>query len=45
VATPTANRKTHFDLDDPDAKFTKFARYYRQIRGAGTLDPALITVA
>jgi hypothetical protein len=45
AATPSANRKTHFDLDDPDAKFTKFARYYRQIRGAGTLDPALITVA
>jgi hypothetical protein len=44
AATASANRKAHFDLDDPDAKFTKFARYYRQVRGTGTLDPALITI-
>lgn len=45
METPSANRRAHFDLDDPDAKFTKFIRYYRQVRGAGTLDPTLITVA
>lgn len=33
------------DLDDPDAKVTKFLRYYRQTAGKGTLDPALVTVA
>jgi hypothetical protein len=43
VETPSANRKAHFDLDDPDAKFTKFLRYYRQVRGTGAMDPALIT--
>jgi len=43
--TPSANRNAHFDLDDPDAKFTKFLRYYRLVRGTGTLDPAMITVA
>lgn len=42
--TPSVNRDAHFDLDDPHAKFTKFIRYYRQVRGAGTLDPAMITV-
>jgi len=42
--TPSINRKAHFDLDDPDAKFTKFLRYYRQVRGVGAIDPALITV-
>jgi len=44
IETPSANRKAHFDLDDPDAKFTKFLRYYRQVRGVGAIDPALITV-
>ncbi len=33
------------DLDDPDAKVTKFLRYYRQTAGKGTLDPSLVTVA
>ncbi len=42
--TPSAQRKAHFDLDEPEAKLTKFLGYYRQVRGAGTLDPALITV-
>src|SRR4029079_19823840 len=41
--TPSINRKAHFDLDDADAKLTKFLRYYRQIRGVGAIDPALIT--
>jgi hypothetical protein len=44
IETPSKNRTSHFDLDDPNAKFTKFIRYYRQVRGAGTLDPALIAV-
>ncbi|MCA9675654.1 MAG: DUF362 domain-containing protein, partial [Myxococcales bacterium] len=33
------------DLDDPDAKVTRFLRYFRQTAGWGTLDPALVTVA
>jgi hypothetical protein len=41
--TPSVNRKAHFDLDDPNAKFTKFLRYYREVRGVGAIDPALIT--
>jgi hypothetical protein len=45
MATPSGNKKAHFDLDDPEAKFTKFLRYYRQIYGKGTLDPNLIDVA
>jgi len=32
------------DLDDPDAKVVQFLRYYRQVSGAGTLDPSLVTV-
>jgi hypothetical protein len=43
--TPTGNKKTHFDLDDPEAKFTKFLRYYRQVLQKGTSDPNLIDVA
>jgi hypothetical protein len=34
-----------YNLDDPDAKVTKFLRYFRQVSGSGTLDPALVTVA
>jgi hypothetical protein len=33
-----------YNLDDPDAKVTKFLRYFRQVSGSGTLDPALVTV-
>ena len=33
-----------YDLDREDAKLTKFLRYYRQVFGAGTLDPALVDV-
>jgi len=32
------------DLDDPDAKVTRFLRYFRQVAGRGTLDPTLVTV-
>jgi hypothetical protein len=42
---PSVHRASHFDLDNPDGKLTKFLRYYRQTRGAGTLDAALIEVA
>jgi hypothetical protein len=34
-----------FDVRDPDAKFTKFLRYYREVLRGGTMDDALITVA
>ena len=42
---PSANIKAHLDLDDPDSKFTKFLRYWRQVYGGGTIDPALIDVS
>jgi hypothetical protein len=42
---PSANLKAHFDLDDPESKFTKFLRYYRQVLGGGTIDHALIDVS
>jgi hypothetical protein len=32
------------DVDDPDAKTTRFLRYYREVAGAGTLDESLVTV-
>ena len=32
------------DLDDPDSKVSRFLRYFRQVAGRGTLDPALVTV-
>ena len=32
------------DLDDPDSKVARFLRYFRQVAGRGTLDPALVTV-
>ena len=41
---PSVNVRSHLDLDDPAAKFTKFLRYFRQVYGAGTIDPALIEV-
>jgi hypothetical protein len=33
------------NLDDPDSKVSRFLRYYREVAKAGTLDPALVTVA
>lgn len=42
---PSKNQKAFFDLDDPEAKFTKFLRYYREVWGKGTLDPTFIEVA
>jgi Domain of unknown function (DUF362) len=43
--TPSANRKSHLDLDAPDSKVSKFLRYYRQVYGKGTIDPSLIDVS
>ncbi|MBK7534341.1 MAG: DUF362 domain-containing protein [Myxococcales bacterium] len=39
--------KSHAEhnLDDPDSKVSRFLRYYREVARAGTLDPALVTVA
>lgn len=42
---PSANKKALLDLDDPESMFTKFLRYYREVRGGGTLEPSLIDVA
>jgi hypothetical protein len=33
------------DVGDPDAKATRFLRYYREVAQSGTLDPALVTIA
>jgi hypothetical protein len=44
AGVPSANRTAYHDLDNPDAMFTKFLRYYRQVHGSGTMDPALIEV-
>jgi hypothetical protein len=33
------------DVDHPDAKATRFLRYYREVAGHGTMDEALITIA
>jgi hypothetical protein len=33
-----------YDLDDPASTASKFLRYFRQVHGSGTLDPALVTV-
>lgn len=42
---PSANKKALMDLDDPASMFTKFLRYYREVRGGGTLEPSLIEIA
>lgn len=42
---PSANKKALLDLDDPDAMVTKFLRYYREVRGKGTLESSLVDVA
>jgi hypothetical protein len=31
-----------YDLNDPDALLSRFLRFYREVYGAGTLDPALV---
>jgi hypothetical protein len=41
---PSAGRRNMLDLDAPDAMVTKFLRYYREVYGRGTLDPALVEV-
>lgn len=41
---PSAKSKEYFDLDDPNCKFSKFLRYYREVWGKGTFDPKLIDV-
>ena len=38
-------RRDLWNLDDPESFAVKFLRYYRQVMGAGTMDPALIEVA
>jgi hypothetical protein len=34
-----------WNLDDPGSRLTRFLRYYRQVRGQGTMAPELIEVA
>jgi hypothetical protein len=46
LMTPAGGgRRQLYDLDDPDSRLTRFLRYYRQVRGDGTMDPALIQLA
>jgi hypothetical protein len=33
-----------YDLDNPDSTLSRFLRYYREVYGGGTLDPALVKV-
>jgi hypothetical protein len=40
-----APRRAMLDVDHPDAKTTRFLRYYREVAGHGTMDESLITVA
>lgn len=42
---PSGNKKELLDLDDPSSMFSKFLRYYREVRGSGTLDASLVDVA
>lgn len=46
IDVPSAAKRRLFDLDNPDALFTKFLRYYREVRGVGkaTIEPGLIDV-
>lgn len=41
---PSRHRAEYHDLANPDAMFTKFLRYYRQVYGGGAMDPSLIDV-
>ncbi len=38
-------RKKMYDVDDPDSTLSRFLRYYREVRGQGTLDLGLIHAA
>ncbi len=40
-----ARNRGQFDVQDPDAKLTRFLRYYREVLRGGTMDDALITVS
>lgn len=42
---PSSGKKELLDLDDPSSMFSKFLRYYREVRGSGTLDASLVEVA
>jgi hypothetical protein len=42
---PLTKRGAECDLDRPDSTLSRFLRYYREVHGSGTLDPALIDVA
>jgi hypothetical protein len=42
IASPL---RGEYDLDHPDAKVVKFLRYFREVYGAGTLDPTLVEVS
>jgi len=41
---PSKYKNEFLNLDDEKSKFTKFVRYYRAIRGKGTLDQSFIDV-
>jgi hypothetical protein len=41
----TADFRGNLDLDHPDSLFSKFVRYYREVYGRGTIDPALVDVS
>ncbi len=45
IAPSAGANKAMLALDDPDAKVTRFLRYFRQVAGWGTLDESLVTVA
>lgn len=38
-------RQRMYDVDDPDSTLSRFLRYYREVRGEGTLDLGLIHAA
>lgn len=42
---PSVHHRERLDLDNPDSSLVKFLRYYRQVRGKGTLVEDLIEVA
>jgi hypothetical protein len=43
AVAPRARNAALWNLDDPDSKVSRFLRYFRQVAGRGTLDPALVT--
>lgn len=42
---PSRHHRERLDMDNEDAMVVKFLRYYREVRGRGTLDEKLIDVA